>query len=41
MGEDHQIETDVAIIGGGTAGLSSAMAAAEKGLNLILRFRRQ
>ena len=31
-----EIETDVAIIGGGTAGLNSAMAAAERGLNVLV-----
>ena len=30
-GKDFQIDTDVAIIGGGTAGLNTAMAAAEVG----------
>lgn len=36
MGEVHQIEADVAIIGGGTAGLNSAMAAAERGLKVLV-----
>src|SRR3990172_9143537 len=36
IGEVHQIETDVAIIGGGTAGLNSAMAAAERGLKVLV-----
>ena len=35
-GEVHQIDTDVAIIGGGTAGLNSAMAAAERGLKVLV-----
>jgi len=35
-GELYQIETDVAIIGGGTAGLNSAMAAAERGLKVLV-----
>jgi adenylylsulfate reductase subunit A len=35
-GELCQIETDVAIIGGGTAGLNSAMAAAESGLKVLV-----
>ncbi|MDP2645021.1 MAG: FAD-dependent oxidoreductase, partial [Desulfobacterales bacterium] len=34
--EDFQIETDVAIIGGGTAGVNSAMAAAEMGLDVLV-----
>ncbi|TET92926.1 MAG: FAD-dependent oxidoreductase, partial [Desulfobacteraceae bacterium] len=36
MGEVYQIDTDVAIIGGGTAGLNSAMAAAERGLKVLV-----
>jgi len=36
MGELFNLETDVAIIGGGTAGLNSAMAAAEKGLKVLV-----
>ncbi|MCZ7565912.1 MAG: FAD-dependent oxidoreductase [Burkholderiales bacterium] len=38
MGErrTHDIETDVAIIGGGTAGLNSAMAAAEAGVRVLI-----
>lgn len=32
----HDIETDVAIIGGGTAGLNSAMAAAEAGCRVLV-----
>ena len=32
----HQIDADVAIIGGGTAGLNSAMAAAERGLKVLV-----
>jgi adenylylsulfate reductase, subunit A len=32
----HEINTDVAIIGGGTAGLNSAMAAAERGLKVLV-----
>jgi adenylylsulfate reductase subunit A len=35
-GEVYQIETDVGIIGGGTAGLNSAMAAAERGLKVLV-----
>lgn len=35
-GDVHQIDTDVAIIGGGTAGLNSAMAAAERGLKVLV-----
>jgi adenylylsulfate reductase subunit A len=35
-GELYQIETDVAIIGGGTAGLNSAMAAAERDLKVLV-----
>ena len=35
-GQDYQIETDVAIIGGGTAGTNAAMAAAEKGLDVLV-----
>ena len=34
--ETHDIETDVAIIGGGTAGLNSAMAAAEAGCRVLI-----
>ena len=34
--EVHQMEADVAIIGGGTAGLNSAMAAAERGLKVLV-----
>ena len=33
---DFKIETDVAIIGGGTAGVNSAMAAAEMGLEVLV-----
>jgi adenylylsulfate reductase subunit A len=36
MGEVYNLETDVAVIGGGTAGLNSAMAAAEKGLKVLV-----
>jgi adenylylsulfate reductase subunit A len=36
MGETFNIETDVAIIGGGTAGLNAAMAAAESGLKVLV-----
>ncbi|MBW2000790.1 MAG: FAD-dependent oxidoreductase, partial [Deltaproteobacteria bacterium] len=36
MGEFYKIEADIAIIGGGTAGLNSAMAAAERGLNVLV-----
>src|SRR5512139_1095304 len=36
IGEVHQIETDVAVIGGGTAGLNTAMAAAERGLKVLV-----
>jgi len=36
MGETFNIETDVAIIGGGTAGLNAAMAAAESGLEVLV-----
>ena len=32
----HEVETDVAIIGGGTAGLNSAMAAAEAGCRVLI-----
>ena len=35
-GQDHQIDTDIAIIGGGTAGLNTAMAAAESGLQVLV-----
>lgn len=35
-GKVHQVEADVAIIGGGTAGLHSAMAAAEKGARVLV-----
>jgi adenylylsulfate reductase subunit A len=35
-GQDLQIETDVAVIGGGTAGVNSAMAAAEMGLRVLV-----
>jgi adenylylsulfate reductase subunit A len=35
-GEDIQIEADVAVIGGGTAGTNSAMAAAEMGLKVLV-----
>jgi adenylylsulfate reductase subunit A len=34
--EEHRIETDVAVIGGGTAGLHTAMAAAERGLKVLV-----
>lgn len=36
MRESHDIEADVAIIGGGTAGLNSAMAAAEAGCDVLV-----
>jgi adenylylsulfate reductase subunit A len=36
MGEMFNLETDVAVIGGGTAGLNAAMAAAEKGLKVLV-----
>ncbi|MGW8187626.1 MAG: FAD-dependent oxidoreductase, partial [Desulfobacterales bacterium] len=36
LGQDYQIEADVAIIGGGTAGVNSAMAAAELGLKVLV-----
>ncbi|MBW2064171.1 MAG: FAD-dependent oxidoreductase [Deltaproteobacteria bacterium] len=36
MGDLIKIQTDVAIIGGGTAGLNSAMAAAERGLEVLV-----
>ena len=35
-GKDYQIDTDIAIIGGGTAGLNVAMAAAERGLQVLV-----
>ena len=35
-GKDYQIDTDIAIIGGGTAGLNTAMAAAENGLQVLV-----
>jgi adenylylsulfate reductase subunit A len=35
-GEIHNIQTDVAVIGGGTAGLNCAMAAAEQGPNVLV-----
>jgi adenylylsulfate reductase subunit A len=35
-GQDFQLETDVAIIGGGTAGTNAAMAAAERGLDVLI-----
>jgi len=35
-GQDFQIETDVAIIGGGTAGVNCAMGAAELGLKVLV-----
>jgi adenylylsulfate reductase subunit A len=35
-GEIHNFQTDVAVIGGGTAGLNCAMAAAEKGFNVLV-----
>ena len=35
-GKDYQIDTDIAIIGGGTAGLNVAMAAAESGLQVLV-----
>ncbi len=35
-GQDYQIEADVAIIGGGTAGVNTAMAAAELGLKVLV-----
>ena len=34
--QDYQIDTDIAIIGGGTAGLNTAMAAAESGLQVLV-----
>ncbi len=34
--EIHNVQTDVAVIGGGTAGLNCAMAAAEKGLHVLV-----
>lgn len=36
--EIKRITTDVAVIGGGTAGLNSAMAAAEQGLKVLVKF---
>jgi adenylylsulfate reductase subunit A len=36
LGDVVQIETDVAVIGGGTAGVNSAMAAAEMGLDVLV-----
>ncbi len=36
MGEVFSIDTDVAVIGGGTAGLNTAMAAAEQGLRVLV-----
>ena len=36
MGESFSIETDVAVIGGGTAGLNTAMGAAEQGLRVLV-----
>jgi len=36
QGKDYQIEADVAVIGGGTAGVNSAMAAAERGLKVLV-----
>ena len=35
-GKDYQIDADVAVIGGGTAGVNSAMAAAERGLKVLV-----
>ena len=35
-GKEHRIDTDVAVIGGGTAGLHTAMAAAERGLKVLV-----
>lgn len=35
-GQVHRLKTDVAIIGGGTAGLNVAMAAAEKGAEVLI-----
>jgi adenylylsulfate reductase subunit A len=35
-GEVHRVKTDVAVIGGGTAGLNVAMAAAEKGAEVLI-----
>ena len=35
-GEIHHFETDVAVIGGGTAGLNTAMAAVEKGCSVLV-----
>ena len=36
MGDTFFIDTDVAVIGGGTAGLNTAMAAAEQGLKVLV-----
>ncbi len=36
MGKIHRLETDVAVVGGGTAGLNTAMAAAERGLKVLV-----
>ena len=33
---DYRIDTDIAVIGGGTAGLNTAMAAAERGLKVLV-----
>lgn len=35
-GQTHRLKTDVAVIGGGTAGLNVAMAAAEKGAEVLI-----
>ena len=36
MGETHRLSADVAVIGGGTAGLNAAMAAAESGASVLV-----
>ena len=36
MGETHRLTADVAVIGGGTAGLNAAMAAAESGASVLV-----
>lgn len=35
-GQEYRIDSDVAIIGGGTAGLNAAMAVAQKGLSVLV-----
>ena len=35
-GKTHRVKADVAIIGGGTAGLNTAMAAAECGASVLI-----